>query len=198
MIVGLSHRGSLFYVFIMVLISNNISDSKRQQTTTVDNKRLINGFFLTRFVILQQKISTVMEQFELVPEIQSELGHLTKMELRRYVLDYYKHYLKGKEVINKDTGITIHFSMTSGRKTAMGEAMYQKKAEMIRILPELVRYAIYNNFGKRKHDESEEIIGYLNFKGRCKIDGKTENLRIAIQFQRSAKFYYNIEVNMIK
>jgi len=45
---------AFFYVFIMVLISNNISDSKRQQTTAVDNKRLINGFFLTRFVSLQR------------------------------------------------------------------------------------------------------------------------------------------------
>ena len=114
------------------------------------------------------------------------------------MLDYYKNHLKGKEIINIDTGITIHFSMTSGRKTAMGEAMYHKKAEMIRILPELVKYGIYNNFGKRKPDESEEIIGYLNFKGRCILDGKNENLRIAVQFQRSAKFYYNIEVNMIK
>ena len=139
-----------------------------------------------------------MKQFEYVPEIQSELGKLTKMELRKYVLDYYKYNLKGKEVINNDTGITIHFSMTSGRKTAMGEAMYQKKAEMIKILPELVKYALYNNFGKRKLDESEEIIGYLNFKGRCILDGKTENVRIAVQFQRSAKFYYNIEVNMVK
>jgi len=40
-----------------------------------------------------------MKQFELVPEIQSELGHLTEMELRRYVLDYYKHYRKGKEIM---------------------------------------------------------------------------------------------------
>ena len=34
---------------------NKIPDSKRQQTTTVDNKRLINGFFLTRFASLQRK-----------------------------------------------------------------------------------------------------------------------------------------------
>jgi hypothetical protein len=30
-----------------------IPDSKRQQTTTVDNKRLINGFILTGFAFLQ-------------------------------------------------------------------------------------------------------------------------------------------------
>ena len=139
-----------------------------------------------------------MKKFEYVPIIQSELGQLTKMELRHYVLEYYKKNLKGKTVVNKDTGITIHFSMTSGRKTAMGEAMYQKKAEMVRILPDIVKHAIYNNFGKRKPDESDDIIGYLNFKGRCILDGKPQNVRIAIQFQKTAKFYYNIEVNMIK
>ena len=34
--------------------TNNLSDSKRQQTTTVDNKRLINGLVLTRVAPLQQ------------------------------------------------------------------------------------------------------------------------------------------------
>ena len=173
----------------------------RQQTTTNDCSRLQTfnqRLSLDRVCNFAAGNQKTMKRFEHVPEIKSELGRLTKMELRKYVLEYYKNNLKGKEVINTDTGITIHFSMTSGRKTAMGEAMYQKKAEMIRILPELVKYALYNNFGKRKPDESEEIIGYLNFKGRCKLDGRIQNVRIAVQFQRSAKFYYNIEVNMIK
>ena len=118
--------------------------------------------------------------------------------MRKYILDYYKKHLKGTKVVNEDTGITIHFSMTSGRKTAMGEAMYQRKAEIIRILPDLVKYALYNNFGAPKEKDSSEIIGYLNFKGRCIIDGKVENVRIAVQFQKQAKFYYNIEVNTLK
>lgn len=56
----------------------------------------------------------------------------------------------------------------------------------------------YNNFGNPKEKDSPEIIGYLNFKGRCKIDSKTVNVRIAVQIQKQAKFYYNIEVNTIK
>ena len=35
-----------------------IPDSKRQQTTAVDNKRLINGFVLTGFAFLQRKKKT--------------------------------------------------------------------------------------------------------------------------------------------
>ena len=38
---------------------NKIPDSKRQQTTTVDYKRLINGFFLTSVVSLQREINSV-------------------------------------------------------------------------------------------------------------------------------------------
>ena len=44
--------------FDKTLYYSIISDSKRQQTTTVDYKRLINGFFLTRFTSLQRKTNT--------------------------------------------------------------------------------------------------------------------------------------------
>jgi hypothetical protein len=38
-----------------IIKTNNISDSKRLQTTTVDYKRLINGFILTGVALLQWK-----------------------------------------------------------------------------------------------------------------------------------------------
>jgi hypothetical protein len=38
-----------------LLIINNIFDSKRQQTTAVDNKRLFNGLVLTRLASLQHQ-----------------------------------------------------------------------------------------------------------------------------------------------
>ena len=37
-----------------IIKTNNIPDSKRQQTTTVDNKCLINGFILTGVASLQK------------------------------------------------------------------------------------------------------------------------------------------------
>ena len=64
------------------------------------------------------------KKYTFIPQINSKLNGLTKSELRKYILDYYKQNLKGIDVVNNDTGITIRFSMTSGRKTAMGEAMY--------------------------------------------------------------------------
>ena len=42
-----------------IIKTNNISDNKRQQTTTVDYKRLINGFILTEFSSLQGQNKTL-------------------------------------------------------------------------------------------------------------------------------------------
>ena len=38
-----------------MMINNSLSDSKRQQTTAVDYKRLINGLVLTNDVSLRHK-----------------------------------------------------------------------------------------------------------------------------------------------
>jgi hypothetical protein len=98
-------------------------------------------------------------------------------------------------IINDDLFIPVTISVKSCRKTAYGEAMYMKKAAVSRILPEIVKYATYNNFGERKSGDSASVIGYLNFKCFCVIDGKKECVRLSVQFQKGGKFYYNIEVN---
>ena len=51
-----------------MLCNNNISDSKRQQTTTVDYKRLINGFFLTNSVTLQHENNSKQNE-DIMPKI---------------------------------------------------------------------------------------------------------------------------------
>jgi hypothetical protein len=46
----------LNYQFVRILlILKNLPDSKRQQTITVDYKRLFNGFVLTGFAFLRHK-----------------------------------------------------------------------------------------------------------------------------------------------
>ncbi len=54
-----SLQDEVLVLFFIYLISNNISDSKQQQTTTVDYKRLINGFVLTNVVSLPGKYKLV-------------------------------------------------------------------------------------------------------------------------------------------
>ena len=130
-----------------------------------------------------------------IPETAEMWKDKSKGELRRLVLEYVKGYFKGLVVTNLHLNIPITISMTSGRKTALGGAMYGKKAEFIRLLPEIIRVAQYNNFGARKNTDNPAVIGYLNFKVKCKLDGKTEHIRLAVQLQRGGNFYYNIEVN---
>jgi hypothetical protein len=75
--------------------------------------------------------------------------------------------------------------------------MYSKKAAVAMCLPELLKYSEYNNFGNRKESDSETVIGYLNFKGKCFIDGKKETVHLVVQFHKGGKFHYSIEVNKI-
>jgi translation elongation factor P/translation initiation factor 5A len=48
-------NGHSFERIYKIIKINNIPDSKRQQTTTVDYKRLFNGLVLTRVASLQWK-----------------------------------------------------------------------------------------------------------------------------------------------
>ena len=48
-------NGRSFEKIYKIIKTNNISDSKRQQTTTVDYKRLFNDLVLTRIALLQWK-----------------------------------------------------------------------------------------------------------------------------------------------
>jgi hypothetical protein len=131
----------------------------------------------------------------IIPEITSIWHDKSKDELRHLVLEYIKAHFKGLVVKNAHLNLPITITVTSGRKTALGSAMYSKKAELIRLLPAIIRVAQYNNFGTRKETDNPAVIGYLNFKAACKLDGKVEHVRLAVQFQKGGKYYYNIEVN---
>jgi hypothetical protein len=129
--------------------------------------------------------------------IPEEWKALTSKELRNVVMERAKGLVYEK-VLNIDTGIEIEFSVTNARKLARGGAIYLKKASLVPILPELVKVAEYSNFGQRKETDNPELLGFLNFKAKCIIDGKTEHVRLSVQFCRRNKFFYNVEVNKIK
>ena len=82
------------------------------------------------------------------------------------------------------------FTSEGGRKIAYGEAMYSAKAAVIEHLDTLIKNSTYNNWGDRKPSDSEEILGYLNFKSKITIDGKKRHVRIAISVDkdRNLKF----------
>jgi hypothetical protein len=122
----------------------------------------------------------------------------TVEHLGKYIKTYYEKHIQGKSVINKHLGITVSFTSLGKGKIAYGNKIpYAEKAAVVQCLLKLMRVAKYNNFGVRKPNDKSNVVGFLNFKGKVKINGKTENIRLSVIFRTDGKFFYNHEVNII-
>ena len=125
------------------------------------------------------------------PEINTLAFKKMKVtELREFTLEFYRLFLKGKKKEIEKHLKEVVFTSEGGRKIAYGEAMYSAKAAVIEHLDTLIKNSTYNNWGDRKPSDSEEILGYLNFKSKITIDGKKRHVRIAISVDkdRNLKF----------
>lgn len=154
----------------------------------IDNLRIIIAVNLI-------KMATKYVQ-KVIPEVSAEpYKKLKGVERKRLALELYQKHCKGLVVRNKHVGIPIQLNNRGGKKTAYGEAVYYKKVAIISVLHILLEHAKYNNFGNRKRNESNDIIGYYNFKAYVLIDGKKECVRLAVRACTNGSFYYNVEVN---
>ena len=68
--------------------------------------------------------------------------------------------------------------------------MYSAKAAVIEHLDTLIKNSTYNNWGDRKPQDNEDILGYLNFKSKITIDGKKRHVRIAISVDKDRNFKF--------
>ncbi len=132
----------------------------------------------------------------IIPEVNipKEWDCISSNKLRNIMLNIARSY-KGTSVKNKHIGINVSFTVANSKKVSKGGAVYKKKAALLFVLPQLIENAEYSNWGTRKPTDPSDVVGFLNFKAKCKIDGKIDNCRIAIQFRVGGKFFYNIEVN---
>ena len=140
---------------------------------------------------MQKYKQTIIPEFSIPKEWTTK----NSKELRELLFESLKS-IHGKIIVNKDINIKVEISVKGIRKTTHGGAMYSKKAALAMCLPELIKYAEYNNFGNRKENDATAVIGYLNFKASI-IDGKKENAHLVVQFQKGGKFHYSIEANKI-
>lgn len=116
-------------------------------------------------------------------------------ELRKFTLDFYKKHLSGKKAVIRKHLKEVVFTNTAGRKIAHGESMYSAKASAVEFLEELIKNSTYNNFGSRKPNDSNEVLGYLNFKSKLTVDGVKKHLRISLSLFKNRKTELkNIEV----
>ena len=134
----------------------------------------------------------------IIPSVETE----KHTNLAKYIKDYYKEHFQGNSVVNAHIGIKITFTSLGKSELAHGRALHSKKAAIIKCLPTLLKYAEYNNFGIRKQTDQPSILGYLNFKAKVKINGKTENTRLTVLLKKDGQaFYhpfYHYEVNTKK
>jgi len=112
--------------------------------------------------------------------------------------EYYAKNLQGKSVVNKHLGIRIRFTGVGRDKVTFGGAIHKKKVAVLQCLLELLEVAELNNFGRRKEKDKQNVLGYLNFKAKVKIDGVLEHIRIAVILKSDGKVYYNHEINIKK
>ena len=132
-----------------------------------------------------------------IPETNTEnLIDKSRDELRKFIRSYYHVTFQNKVTVkNLDLGITIGFIGEGKKKTAYGAAMYQKKAAAIMILDQLLIHAKFTNWGNRKETDKPEVLGYLNFKVKLKIDGKLIHFAINVEVRNNGKFHYSLDEN---
>lgn len=125
------------------------------------------------------------------PEINTLAFKRMKVtELREFTLEFYRLFLKGKKKEIEKHLKEVVFTSEGGRKIAYGEAMYSAKAAVIEHLDTLIKNSTYNNWGDRKPQDNEDILGYLNFKSKITIDGKKRHVRIAISVDKERNFKF--------
>jgi hypothetical protein len=127
----------------------------------------------------------------IIPEIfTAEWLKLTAPELRNNVYNEYRTRYYGKKVVNQSLGISVEFEAEGARKTSHGSGIYSKKACLITVLDQLIRYAEYSNWGDRKTTDANYVIGYLNFNAKVRIDGKLEHVHLVVRVRNTGKCHY--------
>jgi tRNA A37 threonylcarbamoyladenosine dehydratase len=116
-------------------------------------------------------------------------------ELAALMRDFYKKELQGKTIINKHIGVTIVFTSEGIGKLTQKRRIGNINASAIKVIHEMLENAEYSNFGQRKPEDKQNVIGYLNFKAKAKIGGVLRHFRISVKLKTDMKAYYNHTVN---
>lgn len=119
-------------------------------------------------------------------------------ELSDLMKDFYKKNLQGKTIVNKHIGITICFTSEGLGKVTQHRKIGRINAAAIKVIEAMVENAEYSNFGQRKPQDKQNVIGYLNFKAMAIIQGEKRHFRISVKLKTDMKAYYNHTVNRYK
>ena len=117
-----------------------------------------------------------------IPEVDDkQFTGMRLGELKKFVKKFYNQKLKGKIVVNQHKGVTIKFGREGIRHLLYARRAGYVKLKAVVSLSEMLQYAGYSNFQNADDDDPPEILGYLNFKVKAKVEGKTQTFRIVIK-----------------
>ncbi len=116
-------------------------------------------------------------------------------KLAKLMHDFYKSNLQGKSIVNKHIGLHICFTSEGIGKLTQHRKIGDVNAAALKVIDKMLEYAEYSNFGQRKPEDKQNVIGYLNFKGIVIIEGTKRHFRIAVKLKPDMKAYYNHTVN---
>lgn len=119
----------------------------------------------------------------------------TEHELKQSIKTFYKQNIQGQTIVNKDLGIKIRFTSDGLGKISEARRIGRTNAAVVQILLQMLENAEYSNMGQRKVTDKENVLGYLNFKVKGKVDDKLYHFRIAVKLKTDMKAYYNHTVN---
>jgi hypothetical protein len=119
----------------------------------------------------------------------------TEQELKQAIKSFYKEHIQGQTILNKDVGIKIRFTSDGLGKMSEARRIGRVNAAAVQILMSMLENAEYSNMGQRKATDKENVLGYLNFKAKVKIDDKVYHFRMAVKLKTDMKAYYNHTVN---
>ena len=133
---------------------------------------------------------------KVIPETStSEFDGMSNKDLRIWCNDYYEKFID-TIVRNDSAGIKIRFKRRGRKKTAFGSCISKRKAAVVKILDEVLKCAVYTNWGDRKAEDPEDVIGYWNFKCKILVDGKLSHFLLNVQLCNVDKNRYSFHYSL--
>lgn len=123
---------------------------------------------------------------------------LPTAELKKLMKEIYTKRFQGKRVFNEGLEVYIQFSAQGKNKRLNGSAVYPEKVATPLILKQLFEVAEYSNFGNKKAGDPAELLGYLNMKPKCYINGKLTHVKLCAMLYKNMKIDWSHEVNIKK
>ncbi len=126
-----------------------------------------------------------------IPVLDNNWDNFKVSDLAKLAYDFYTKNVENTKVKNLHKGIEVIFVRSGIRHLLNKNKGGSYKYQLVKILPEVIKYAEFKNFKKPDADDGNNILGYLNFEAIVKKNNQNEKFCITIRMTNEGKFYYH-------